>query len=153
VTELLLSYHLDIAPGTRASNGGYDVLRLSVGADTTDDAVRPVYCRRVMLTVPFGDGHTNGQPVSVRSSATIVTGRGQGRRWWISPNTTDPAVVAITFVPETTAWFDGTWSVTFTVELDRSVLHSADITEDAGPDIDSIAALASSVAMAVRDPA
>lgn len=66
------------------------------------------------------------------------------------PNTTDPAVVACTFVPDSR--FDGTWSITFTVELDRSVVRSADITEDAGSDIDVISSRTSSIAMAVQDP-
>jgi hypothetical protein len=150
VTALLLSYQLDITPGARA--GGHDVLRLSVGADTTGDTVRPTFCRRIILTMPFNGTRPNGQPVSVRSSATTVTGRAQGRRWWINPNTTDPAVVACTFVPEAIARFDGTWSITFTVELDRSVVRSADITEDAGSDIDVISSRTSSIAMAVQDP-
>jgi hypothetical protein len=133
--NLLLPYHLRITPRPKRDPGGYDQLRMTVGNDFHQRIQRPVRCTQITLTVPNLNPPTTTQPISIRTRVTPVTGRDQGRRWWIYPNTTDPTHATFSCVPENTAHFDGTWSITFTIELDRSLPdpHDITITEDAAP--------------------
>jgi hypothetical protein len=104
----------------------YGTLTFHFGVDHTD--VRwPIYCQQFTISIPTGRKATalTGDPQLIEYSASPVHGHHQGTKWNMQRNTTDPNKAVFDCVPETTtAKFDGTWQVSFTlrgIELNGAI--------------------------------
>ncbi|MDT0454427.1 hypothetical protein RM550_01565 [Streptomyces sp. DSM 41527] len=124
-TTLLLPYRLDASTGPAAPSDDnatplYGRLRLTVGDDPQGRMDRPVRCTRITLGVPSPAARPGlaRPPLALTTAAPTVHERAHGREWWIVPNTTDPAVTVFTCLPEEPAHFDGTWSISFVIDMD-----------------------------------
>ncbi|AZS75756.1 hypothetical protein DDE74_37070 [Streptomyces lydicus] len=140
---LLLPYRVDITPGSAATDDApprYHQLRLTVGEDDQSRAEQPVRCTRITVSVPAAtsDQRLARQPLAISTTVPSVRSSAQGQEWWIVPDTTDPAVTVFACVPEEPARFDGTWTVSFLIELDpgfesTTVEITEETTADSGP--------------------
>lgn len=86
----------------------------------------PVYCKMLKIIVPTGRSATDltGEPSLITYSASPVNGPAQGREWQMVRNSTDPNHTVFSCVPDTTATFDATWQVNFTlsgIEVNESI--------------------------------
>ncbi|WP_433261524.1 hypothetical protein ACQPZF_27060 [Actinosynnema sp. CS-041913] len=112
---LLLPYRLESRAGSKAAvdaTAPGTRLLLTVGGPSAEHETQ-VRCDGFVLSVPVDPAvrhapHLRGTP---------VRGRAQGRHWWIAADRTDPAVLRLECVPDEPATFDGTWSVTFEIDL------------------------------------
>ncbi|WP_329577006.1 hypothetical protein OG500_05030 [Kitasatospora sp. NBC_01250] len=85
-----------------------------------------VYCRGITLKVPTGvsGADLTVEPSLIATAVSKVHGEAQGTEWWVDADTTDPNEAVFSFVPDTTAVFDGTWAVSFTlsgIEVNPSI--------------------------------
>ncbi|MFJ4651010.1 hypothetical protein ACIP5Y_07015 [Nocardia sp. NPDC088792] len=78
----------------------------------------PVRCNQITITVPTGTGDKafSRHLEDITTTITPVYGKDQGRQWGIIKNTTDPKQTVFICTPESPATFDGTWTVTFTLD-------------------------------------
>jgi hypothetical protein len=143
---LLLPYRVDVTPGSATTDDApprYHQLRLTVGEEGGDGqgrAEQAVRCTRITVSVPAAtsDPTLARQPLAISTTVPSVRGSAQGQEWWIVPDTTDPAATVFACVPEEPAQFDGTWAISFLIELDPGFESTAvEITEettaDSGP--------------------
>ncbi|GAB2724985.1 hypothetical protein [Kitasatospora kifunensis] len=89
-------------------------------------AVSKVYCRGITVTVPTGRSGTDLtlEPSLITTVVSKVEGEAQGAEWNVVRDTTDPNKAVFSLVPDTTAVFDGTWAVSFTlsgIEVNPSI--------------------------------
>ncbi|AZS76126.1 hypothetical protein DDE74_39470 [Streptomyces lydicus] len=137
---LLLPYRVDITPGSATTDDApprYHQLRLTVGEDGRGRVEQPVRCARITVSVPSAtsDPALARQPLAISTTVPSVRSSAQGQEWWIVPDTTDPAVTVFACVPEVPARFDGTWAVSFLIELDPGFESTAvEITEETAAD-------------------
>ncbi|WP_418155344.1 hypothetical protein [Actinoalloteichus caeruleus] len=148
----LLTYHLDVTPSPKGVPTGFTSVRLPLGEGHGKQAEWPIRCTRVSVAFDVGFTRTSSEPISVHTSLTPVSGRDQGRRWWTVANTTDPARVVVDCVPEDTASFDGTWSVTVTIELDAPVADTVEVTEVTATATSDFATRTGTVPVTLRVP-
>lgn len=102
-----------------------------------------VYCKGITLKVPTGPSATDltVEPSLITTAVSKVEGEAQGTEWWVDRNTTDPNEAVFSFVPDTTAVFDGTWAVSLTlsgIEVNPSIgtvdLKIEELTSTTGAD-------------------
>ncbi|MFF3115538.1 hypothetical protein ACFVSN_40940 [Kitasatospora sp. NPDC057904] len=103
----------------------YGTVVLRFGRDLPTGTSK-VYCKGITVKVPTGRSATDLtiEPTLITTAVSKVDGEAQGTEWWIDGNTTDPNVAVFSFVPDTTALFDGTWAVSFTlsgIEVNPSI--------------------------------
>lgn len=140
--SLLLPYRVDITPGPATTADGpprYHQLRLTVGEEAGGEgrAEQSVRCTRITVRVPAptSDRRLAGRPPAISTTVPSVRGSAQGQQWWIVPDTTDPAATVFACVPEEPARFDGTWALSFLIELDPGFESTAvEITEETTTD-------------------
>ncbi|WP_329577009.1 hypothetical protein OG500_05035 [Kitasatospora sp. NBC_01250] len=103
----------------------YGTVVLRFGRDLPSGTSK-VYCKGITLTVPTGvsGADLTREPSLITTAVSIVEGEAQGTEWWVDRDTTDPNKAVFSFVPDTTAVFDGTWAVSFTlsgIEVNPSI--------------------------------
>ncbi|MFE2410191.1 hypothetical protein ACFXDE_17825 [Kitasatospora sp. NPDC059408] len=103
----------------------YGTVVLRFGRDLPTGTSK-VYCKGITVKVPTGRSATDLtiEPTLITTAVSKVDGEAQGTEWWIDDDTTDPNVAVFSFVPDTTALFDGTWAVSFTlsgIEVNPSI--------------------------------
>ncbi|KJK55493.1 hypothetical protein [Saccharothrix sp. ST-888] len=103
----------------------YGTVVLRFGRDLPSGTSK-VYCKGITLTVPTGGSGADLtiEPSLINTAVSKVEGEAQGTQWWIDRDTTDPNKAVFSFVPETTAVFDGSWAVSFTlsgIEVNSSI--------------------------------
>ncbi|MFJ4651011.1 hypothetical protein ACIP5Y_07020 [Nocardia sp. NPDC088792] len=97
----------------------------------------PIYCSKIIITVPTGDGPTEltAAPAGIGTATATSGSPVPGRRWTITKNYNDSKKAVFTCIPEETAMFDGTSTVTFiltSVAVNRTPgTVIIDVTEDA----------------------
>ena len=120
----------------------YGSVVLRFGRDLPTAAPK-VYCKGITVKVPTGRSGTDLtiEPSLITTAVSKVVGEAQGTEWHVDRNTTDPNVAVFSFVPDTTALFDGTWAVSFTlsgIEVNPSIgtvdLDIEEMTSTTGPD-------------------
>ncbi|WP_406275215.1 hypothetical protein OH799_02705 [Nocardia sp. NBC_00881] len=117
-STLLLPYRIEAGPQPRAETGPtHRQFRLTVG-DGEIESGEPVQCRGFTVSVAaHSDPRLAARAVSLSTAVSAVSGRAHGQQWWIVPDTTDPARVVFRIRPEEPALFDGSWSVSFQIEM------------------------------------
>ncbi|SHG72906.1 hypothetical protein [Streptoalloteichus hindustanus] len=123
---LLLPYEVELAPLRTAAGEGSRV-RVTIGRAPHDRTRWPVRCARILLTVPLT--HAHPMPLALRTRVTPVASPVHGGQWWVHATTTDPNAPVFTCVPETPATFDGTWSLTVTLDLDQTAADAVEVVE------------------------
>ncbi|WP_327065141.1 hypothetical protein [Kitasatospora sp. NBC_01302] len=103
----------------------YGTVVLRFGRDLPSGTSK-VYCKGITLTVPTGvsGADLTREPSLITTAVSIVEGEAQGTEWWVDRDTTDPNKAVFSFVPDTTAVFDGTWAVSLTlsgIEVNPSI--------------------------------
>ncbi|MGW1792736.1 hypothetical protein ACWCO0_21630 [Streptomyces tubercidicus] len=131
---LLLPYRLEHTPATAAQPGemALDRVRLTIGEDPDGRTTWPVRCARITLGLPAAHGAAarTGEPVILRTRLELERGPGRGRQWLVETTTTDPATTTLTLNPAEPAGFDGTWSLTLTLDISTPLGTQSRITED-----------------------
>ncbi|MFF7636447.1 hypothetical protein ACFZB9_25350 [Kitasatospora sp. NPDC008050] len=152
---LLLPYRVDITPGPATTDGAqprYHQLRLTVGEEGRTSAEQPVRCTRIAVRVPAAtsDPRLARQPLAISTTVPSVRSSAQGQEWWIVPDTTDPAVTVFACVPDQPAQFDGTWAISFLIELDPGFESTdVEITEETAADSGPVSRRSSRVVASV----
>ncbi|GAB2725006.1 hypothetical protein [Kitasatospora kifunensis] len=153
---LLLPYQVDITPGPATTDDApprYHQLRLTVGEEGQGGrSEQPVRCTRIAVRVPAAtsDPRLARQPLAISTTVPSVRGSAQGQEWWIVPDTTDPAATVFACVPEEPAQFDGTWAISFLIELDPGFESTdVEITEQTTADNGPVSARSSHVVATV----
>ncbi|MCZ1006770.1 hypothetical protein [Streptomyces lydicus] len=130
---LLLPYRLEYTPATAEQPGGLALnrVRLTIGDDPGTRTTWPVQCARIALDLPHADGTSvpNGEAVILRTRLDLERGPGRGRQWLVE-TTTDRAATTLTLVPAEPARFDGTWTLTLTLDISTPPGTQTRITED-----------------------
>ncbi|MFF7636446.1 hypothetical protein ACFZB9_25345 [Kitasatospora sp. NPDC008050] len=103
----------------------YGTVVLRFGRDLPSGTSK-VYCRGITVKVPTGRSGADLtiEPSLITTAVSKVEGESQGTEWWVDRDTTDPNEAVFSFVPDTTAVFDGTWAVSFTlsgIEVNPSI--------------------------------
>ncbi|KJK55492.1 hypothetical protein [Saccharothrix sp. ST-888] len=152
---LLLPYRVDITPGPATADDApprYHQLRLTVGEEGQGRAEQPVRCTRIAVRVPAptSDPRLARQPLAFSTTVPSVRSSAQGQEWWIVPDTTDPAATVFACVPDQPARFDGTWTISFLIELDPGFeTTDVEITEETAADNGPVSNRSSRVAATV----
>ncbi|MFE6871871.1 hypothetical protein ACFVFS_35685 [Kitasatospora sp. NPDC057692] len=135
---LLLPYRLEHTPATATQPGevALDRVRLTIGDDPEGRTAWPVRCARITLDLPTAHGATvpTGEPVILRTRLELERGPGRGRQWLVETATTDPATTLLTLNPAEPARFDGTWTLTLTLDISTPLGTRSRITEDTAAD-------------------
>ncbi|WP_406230018.1 hypothetical protein [Nocardia sp. NBC_01009] len=130
-STLLLSYRIEAGLAPRADSGPtHRQLRLTVGEGEIRSG-EPVQCRGFTLSIAaHSDPRLAARALSLSTAASTVARRAHGQQWWVIPDTTDPARVVFRIRPEEPALFDGSWSVSFRIEMNPGFdSDTVDITE------------------------
>ncbi|GAB2724995.1 hypothetical protein [Kitasatospora kifunensis] len=103
----------------------YGTVVLRFGRDLPT-AVSKVYCKGITVTVPTGRSGADLtiEPSLITTAVSKVNGEAQGWEWNVDSDTTDPNKAVFSFVPDTTAVFDGEWAVSLTlsgIEVNPSI--------------------------------
>ena len=103
----------------------YGTVVLRFGRDMPSGTSK-VYCKGITLKVPTGASGADltVEPSLITTAVSDVNGEAQGTKWWVDRDATDPSEAVFSFVPDTTAVFDGTWAVSFTlsgIEVNPSI--------------------------------
>ncbi|GAB2724989.1 hypothetical protein [Kitasatospora kifunensis] len=103
----------------------YGTVVLRFGRDLPSGTSK-VYCRGITVKVPTGRSGADltVEPSLITTAVSKVEGEAQGWEWNVDRDTTDPNEAVFSFVPDTTAVFDGTWAVSFTlsgIEVNPSI--------------------------------
>ncbi|TQF02687.1 hypothetical protein E6W39_10975 [Kitasatospora acidiphila] len=131
---LLLPYSLEHTPATAAQPGAVALnrVRLTIGDDPEGRTAWPVRCGRIAVDLPTAHGAAarTGEPVILRTRLELERGPGRGRQWLVETTTTDPTVTTLTLSPAEPASFDGTWTLTLTLDISTPLGTQSRITED-----------------------
>ncbi|MEE1827706.1 hypothetical protein PUR61_36855 [Streptomyces sp. BE20] len=131
---LLLPYRLEHTPATATQPGevALDRVRLTIGDDPDGRSAWPVRCARISVGLPLAEHASvpSGEPVILRTRLELDRGTGHGRQWLVETTTTDPAVTTLTLVPAEPARFDGTWTLTLTLDISTPLGTRCRITEN-----------------------
>ncbi|MBB4927378.1 hypothetical protein [Kitasatospora kifunensis] len=103
----------------------YGTVVLRFGRDLPPGTSK-VYCKGITVKVRTGASGTDltVEPSLITTAVSKVDGEAQGTEWWVDRDTTDPNEAVFSFVPDTTAVFDGTWAVSLTlsgIEVNSSI--------------------------------
>ncbi|MFF7636445.1 hypothetical protein ACFZB9_25340 [Kitasatospora sp. NPDC008050] len=103
----------------------YGTVVLRFGRDLPSGTSK-VYCRGITVKVPTGRSGADLtiEPSLITTAVSKVDGEAQGTEWWVDRDTTDPNEAVFSFVPDTTAVFDGGWAVSLTlsgIEVNPSI--------------------------------
>ncbi|MFJ8473520.1 hypothetical protein [Kitasatospora sp. NPDC094011] len=133
--DLLLPYRCHATPAGPAAPGGTALNRLhiTIGDDPAGRTGWPVRCAKITLSLPTAQDQrlASGEPVILRTGLDLERGPGRGRQWLVESTTSDPTVTVLTLTPAEPARFDGTWSLTLTLDTSTPLGAEARITEDA----------------------
>ncbi|MFB6440154.1 hypothetical protein ACFCVY_25840 [Streptomyces sp. NPDC056411] len=134
---LLLPYRLEHTPATAAHPGevALNRVRLTIGDDPDGRASWPVRCARIALDLPTAHGAAarTEEPVILRTRLELERGTGRGRQWLVETTTTDPTITTLTLNPAEPATFDGTWTLSLTLDISTPLGTQSRITEDTAP--------------------
>ncbi|MGW2412704.1 hypothetical protein ACWCV5_11040 [Streptomyces tubercidicus] len=138
---LLLPYRPEHTPATAAQPGAVALSRMHVTIGDPQDGplARPVRCERITLSLPLApNAHVpTDEPVILRTRLDLPRGPGHGRQWLVETATTDPATTLLTLLPAEPASFDGTWTLTLTLDTSNPLGDQIHITEDTALDDNS----------------
>ncbi|UYB43406.1 hypothetical protein SLV14_006375 [Streptomyces sp. Je 1-4] len=131
---LLLPYRLEHTPATATPQGvpALHRVRLTIGDHSDGRADWPVRCTRIALGLPAAHSTSlrAGEPVILRTRLERERGPGRGRQWLVKTTTTDPTVTTLTLTPAEPARFDGTWTLTLTLDISTPLGTRTRITEE-----------------------
>ncbi|GAA2687960.1 MULTISPECIES: hypothetical protein [Actinosynnema] len=102
----------------------YATLTLAYGKEKAAGASWPIECSKLVISIPTGRQATalTGDPQRINPSTGIITA-GNGKKWSIAKDSTDPNRTDYTLVPDDDATFDGTWQLN--VELSGIEVNGA----------------------------